>query len=544
MARPPAELAPVTTLGERAAGPADAAVPVVARPAADVPAARSRAGLRGVARGGMVGLAGAGVSAVSAVLVVVVLTRAVPAATAGTFFAVTSVFLLAQAVAKVGTPTSLVYFPARMRALGAPERIAGVLRLGLGTVSVVSVVVGAALWLCAPWLAGVVVAGSAAEVASAAEGLRVLALLVPVAALADAVTSATRGFDTMLPTVLLDRVGRSTLQLALLSVALLAGWTSAGLLVGAWALPYLLPLLLGSRDLAGRVRRAGAAAAGPDRDRAFSAGEFWRFSGPRAVAGVAQMALQRLDIVLVASLLGPVPAAVYTAATRVLVLGQLSNQAISSAVQPRLGALLATEDTDAANTVYRAATAWLVLLNWPLYLLTILFAPAVLGLFGAGYAEDGTTVAVVLGTAMLLASACGMVNLVLIMAGRSTVNLGNALLALGVNVAVDLLLIPAMGLPGAAIGWAAAIAVSNLVALAQIQRSHGLHPFGRGTLMAMALAMACFGVLPGGARLVLGSGLGPLLCTALVGTLCYAAVAYRWRTPLGLDVLGRRGARR
>lgn len=505
--------------------------------------ARSRAGLGGLARGGMIGLAGAAVSAVSAVLVVGLLTRALPAAVAGTFFAVTSVFLLAQSVAKVGTPTSLVYFPARLRALGVPERIVDVLRLGLGAVTLVGVAVGVGLFIGAPWLAGVVVAGSAAEVASAAEGLRVLALLVPVAALADAVTSATRGFDTMVPTVLLDRVGRSVLQLALIAFALLAGWTSAGLLVAAWGLPYLLPLLLGARDLAGRVRGAGPTR--PDvAEAGISGNEFWRFSGPRAVAGIAQIALQRMDIVLVAAILGPVPAAVYTAATRVLVLGQLSNQAISSAVQPRLGALLAKQDTAAANTAYRTATAWLVLLNWPLYLLTILFAPAVLTLFGAGYAEDGTAVATILAVAMLLASACGMVNLVLIMAGRSTINLVNALLALGVNIGVDLVLIPAMGLPGAAIGWAAAIAISNLVALAQIQRSHGLHPFGLGTVIAMTLAAICFGALPALARLLVGSGLGTLLFAATVGAFCYVGGAYLLRGPLGLDVLrapGRRG---
>jgi len=498
--------------------------------------ARHRANLGGVARGGMLGLVGAGVSAGSGVLIVFILARALPAADAGTFFVVTSVFLLSQAVAKLGTTTSLVYFISRFRSLGVPERIAGCLRTAFGPVLGLSLLIAVAMYTAAPWLTETLLGGPSEQAQTA---LRVLAVLVPVAAVADAAVSATRGFDTMRPTVALDGVGRSALQVFAVVLAVLLGWQAVGILAAAWALPYLLPAVLGSRDLARRVR----VAAGDRRvgTQAFSAGEFWRFTGPRALASVAQIALQRLDIVLVAALLGPVSAAIYTAATRVLIVGQLSNQAISSAVQPRLGELLAREDIAATNAAYRAATAWLVLLNWPLYLLFALFAPTLLSVFGPAYSA-GQSVVVILCAVMLLASACGMVNLVLIMTGRTTWNLVNALLALGVNVAVDLLLIPRMGITGAAVGWAAAIAVSNLVALAQIYTSKGLHPFGAGTLFAMALSLACFGGIPGAAVLAFGGGVTTLALSALAGTAAYGLGCYRLRQPLAMDVFHTRAA--
>lgn len=492
--------------------------------------ARGRADLGRLARGGVLGLLGAGVSAVAGVLIVLVLARAVPAAAAGTFFALTSVFLLGQAIAKLGTNTSLVYYLTRFRALGVPERIPGTLRIALVPVVAVSLVLALGLYAAAPWLSEVLV-GEATPAAQTA--LRVCALLIPVAALADALVSATRGFDTLVPTVVWDRIGRSLLQVLAVVVAVLLGWVAVGALVAAWALPYLLPALLGGRDLARRVRKLPRGDAPP-----LEAGEFWRFSGPRALASMAQIALQRLDIVLVAALLGPVPAAVYTAASRVLVVGQLANQAISTAIQARLGELLATDDIPAANTAYRAATAWLILLNWPLYLLCALFAPQLLSVFGEVY-TGGVDVVVILSAAMLLASACGMVNLVLVMAGRSIWNLGNALLALGVNVGLDLLLIPRLGIAGAAVGWGVAIAVSNLVALAQIRASLGLHPFGRATLVAMGLAGSCFGVLPGLA-LALGVGPGPTAAAVAVGAAAYGLLVYRLRRTLAVDVLRRR----
>ena len=66
-----------------------------------------------------------------------------------------------------------------------------------------------------------------------------------------------------------------------------------------------------------------------------TSGGFWRFTGPRALANLAQITIQRIDIVLVAIMLGPAAAAVYTAATRFLVPGQFANTAISMSAQPR-----------------------------------------------------------------------------------------------------------------------------------------------------------------------------------------------------------------
>ena len=98
--------------------------------------------------------------------------------------------------------------------------------------------------------------------------------------------------------------------------------------------------------------------------------------------------------------------------------------------------------------------------------------------------------------------------MVLITTGRSSWSLMNGLLAVVVNVGLDLLLIPRYGITGAAIGWAAAIAAANLMPLAQVARSVRLHPFGRGTFIACALCLASFGAVPLALRYLLGSGQG------------------------------------
>ena len=129
-------------------------------------------------------------------------------------------------------------------------------------------------------------------------------------------------------------------------------------------------------------------------------------------------------------------------------------------------------------------TAWLVVLTWPLYLLAVIYGP-VSCLFGHSY-RAGHMVMIILGLTMLLATACGQVDMVLITTGRSSWSLANGLMAVVVNVGLDLILIPRYGITGAAIGWAAAIIVTNLTPLAQLAASVRLNPFGRGSFIAAA----------------------------------------------------------
>ncbi len=138
-------------------------------------------------------------------------------------------------------------------------------------------------------------------------------------------------------------------------------------------------------------------------------------------------------------------------------------------MQPRLAEALATGDRDTANHLYQTATGWLVLVTWPINLLVMLFAPVYLRVFGARL-RGRRSVVVVLAGAMLVATGCGMVDMVLAMAGRTSWNLVNVLIALGVTIGLDVLLIPRYGALGASIGLASAMVANNLLPLIQVGR--------------------------------------------------------------------------
>jgi O-antigen/teichoic acid export membrane protein len=180
----------------------------------------------------------------------------------------------------------------------------------------------------------------------------------------------------------------------------------------------------------------------------------------------------------------------------------------------------------------------LLLIAWPAYLLFAVFAEPMLRIFGEGYTA-GRTVTVMLALTMLLATACGMVDTVLNMAGKTSWTFYNTMAALVVNVIGNLLLIPPYGIIGAAVAWCAAVVVGNISPLVQLYLSMRLHPFGRGTLIAAGLAATCFGLPPLVAQLLFGSSVTVLVMTATAGALCYAGAAWRLRHVLHLDALRR-----
>jgi O-antigen/teichoic acid export membrane protein len=487
-----------------------------------------------VARGSTANLLGAVVSITSTLGLTLAVTRGLSPGHAGVFFAVTSLFLLASAVGQLGTSTGLVYFLSRARSLELTRAYRALYRTATRPVMVVGVVMGLALFVLASPVSELV---NPRHVHLSADYLRVMAFFIPVAALENVTLAGTRGMGTMRPNVVTEQLLRPGLQLILvgLSIVLLDG---RGLSL-AWAFAYLPAAVVSYLYWRGIVRRAdhrsrsGPAAEVPSPPVAAREPGFWRFTAPRALASVAQMAMQRLDIVLVAALAGAVPAAIYTASTRFLVVGQTGQRAISLAVQPRIGEALAVDDITLAKQLYRVSTSWLMLVTWPTYLVFAFFGERLLSLFGHDY-RAGRDVLLLLALVMLFATGCGMVDMVLNMAGRTSWNLYNVVLSLGVQIGVDLWLIPGHGILGAAIGWSAGIVLANLVPLLQIGITAGLHPFGRSTLVTMGLTVLCFGVVPAVTITVLGQGWWALVVSLLVGGSTYAAAVWRLRRALHL----------
>lgn len=500
------------------------------------------AGTRQVARGGFANLVGAAYSGVATFAITVLITNIATTEDAGIYFSAVSILLIAVALAQLGIPVGYVYFLARFRGLHRSKDLRSILTAGAVPVVALGTVLVAAAIVFRDQLS-LLLFGD--DVSGRSNIMVILASALLIAIAADSALAATRGLGAMRPTVVADKFVSPTIQLVALILLALAGMTGGDELIWTRVVGFIAVVIIAVPWLVKLFRRYPAPPGQSWREtwvpsRA-TVSEFWRFTGPRALGQIAQTGIQRVDIVLVALWVGPSEAAIYAAATRFLVFGQLAGHAIGTAVQPRFSTLAARGEFTSLQHLYRTSTAWIILATWPFYWTFIAYADSLMLVFGKPY-EAGAPVLQILSAAMLVATGCGAVDAVLLMAGRSVLTMINAWLALSLNIGLNIWLIPQIGILGATIAWVAAILATNVLPLIQVRVTLRVHPFGRVTLLAVAVTALLFGTVPWLIKLLNGGLVAGIVSLAVAG-LIYATLLWRWRAPLGMSELFRRGQR-
>src|SRR5690349_24659968 len=132
-----------------------------------------------MARGGLANMAGSALAGATGVVVTWVVARSLGKSEAGAFFSATAAFVLAGGLAKLGTNTGLVYWPARLRATGRGHLLGTCVRTGLGPVFAFSLVLSAAEWAGAPAIARITAQDTPQIAGAHTDGLRVLAVFLP-----------------------------------------------------------------------------------------------------------------------------------------------------------------------------------------------------------------------------------------------------------------------------------------------------------------------------------------------------------------------------
>jgi O-antigen/teichoic acid export membrane protein len=500
-------------------------------------------GVRSAVRGGSLALLGYVASAGLQFLLVLVVTHGLSGTAAGVFFEAVALFSILSQWGELGADTGAVREVSRLRAVGRSGDIPAALIAALVPVVAFGLLALVLVYGFAPALAE-------AFFRSAARGeavgyLRLFAVFLPLASACTVILAATRGFGTMRAYVAVQNIALPAARPLLVGAALVAGLGSFA--VGlAWALPLAFALLGALSLLHGRLRGLRESAPRPrpvSRPSRAIAEEFWHFAAPRCLAGVFGVTVTWLDVLLVGAYTSSRDAAIYAAASRLSVVGTYALYALGMALAPQFSRLLAAGDLDRVQTLYQMSTWWIMALCWPLYVAFAVYGHTLMAMFGAGYASGGG--------ALLILALGGLVNLgtgnstvVLLMSGYSSWNMFNAGLSLVVNVGLNLILIPQLGISGAAIAWAASITVNNLAAVLQVRVLLGVRPFGRAYVRIAGSAALIYGGLGALIRWqTAGSVLG-FVAFCLVASAMYLWLLWRDRDNLQLTELGRslRGA--
>jgi O-antigen/teichoic acid export membrane protein len=487
-----------------------------------------------VARGGALNMGGSIIYGAANFLLLVVLNRVLGTDDAGIVLVAIAIFNIIETVAELGCGTGLVRMLSRDRAIDRQDLLRATVIVAIVPVAVAALIGAAALFVLAEPLAELL--ADDGQVQLVADVLQAMALFLPFATLHSVLVSGTRGFNTMVPQTVIERVGRATALPMVVAIAVGLGMGPIG--VGAcWAATTVIALVFSSRAMAVRVKRATANKdLVPAKVSRRIAKDFWAFTAPRAVGQSAEVAVNWVDTVLVGILVSTTAAGIYASGTRYILPGVYAANALMQVTGPRISGLLAKGNKPEASALIKVVAGWQSAVMWPLYLITALFPSPLLRVFGPEVVEaKGALVAI--SVAMLVTAPAGPVASVILMAGRSRQAMFNTLVLAAINIGGNLLFVPDHGITAAGATWGATILVAALLPGWQAHRSLGVATLGRPALVAVLVAAGTIGAVGLGARLWLGDGASGLLLTSSLGVLAYVIGCTFVRTELHLDAL-------
>ena len=498
-----------------------------------------------LARSGLISLAGSAFAALAALVLTAIVAGTVGASGTGVFFQAVGIFTILTQVLRLGTNSGIVRFISEQRAFGRAGAEWRILLYALVPVAIVSGLVSLAVWIYADALA--VWLAAPGETDALADLLRTMAPFVACGALIGVLQIASRMLRgvttfTMLQSILLP----ASRLLTVWGVFLVGATAWTAFQAWLWPLPFwlLITIVILAAPLARDFRRRHESMA-PVTDNAEGAAEnhpsftrFWRFNAPRSVSSGLETALEWSDILIVAALASPAVAGVYAVATRAVRAGGVVDKAMRVAVSPTISAHLARGETAASSLLHTRVVRTMILLNWPFYLLLISMGPAVLAIFGEEFVIGWGPMAL-LAAAMMFQTAAGMLQSILLQGGRSTWQLYNKSIALTISIGANLVLVPLLGLWGAAITWTIVVLVDNLIAAVQVHRGMKVHLRPSALLSHALIPVIVFGA--GGFAFSAwgGTSLVVLLLAVIVLCALYAAVLWVLRRRLGIQNLWR-----
>jgi O-antigen/teichoic acid export membrane protein len=463
---------------------------------------------RSLARGSAVSFLGAAGSAALGFALTIVLTRVLGDSGSGVVLQAIAIFSIALAVAKVGMDSTAVWITPRLVRRGAAHLRGTVFALAVFAAAG-GALIGLLLLVLLPLL------GVDAEVV---EAVQAVWWGIPIAAVLMVALSSTRGLGGVGPYVGIGSIGLPALRLAAVVIATLLG-AQAVAVTSAWAIP-LIPALLAAVvvvvwQIRRRERRDGVIAPPLLLGRR-RLGIVWGYAGPRTVSAGLEQALLWVDVVLVGTIAGAAAAGVYGGASRFVAAGLIVDSALRLVVSPRFSYLLGRRRIPDVQSLYRTAARWLVLFSTPIYLVLGIFAPVALSWLGPDFVRGELALAILCGGA-IVTFAAGNIHSVLLMSGRSGWAAINKAIVLGLNVAGNLILVPLIGIEGAAISWAVAMLLDAILAIVQVRLFVGVVADLAGVGYAMLVTLLCVGVPAVTARLLLGPSLAGLLVAVGVG---------------------------
>jgi len=363
---------------------------------------------------------------------------------------------LTARLARLGMGRSLVRFVSLYRVNRENDKVKGALILALSFSTGFALIVSIILFMLAP-----LISRSVFHNPSLTNIIRSFCLALPFCVLVRVIAAATRGFKKMKHHARII-LFRATANIIIVIVSFFFGFRLYGAIT-AFIIAAFLSALLGYYlllkefpQLLSRLKPS------------FEVKRLFKFSLPLYLAGFSYIVLCRTDIVMLGYFLRSQEVGIYRAAVSFASLVVFSLTALNMSFAPRISELYTSNKLIELGKLYKVITRWIFSLSMIGSLLIILFSKDLLGIFGVEFVA-GWIALIALASFQLLSASFGSIEVLLQMSGRQNWVLLNNTCMILLNIALNIWLIPLLGILGAGLATGISLALNKIMAFIEMK---------------------------------------------------------------------------
>jgi O-antigen/teichoic acid export membrane protein len=416
------------------------------------------------------------VETVGRIVVAFLLARMLGADDFGQYTLALATSALVASVGKLGLDSAAVRYIAILRNRHDEAGVRGVLQLCLAISLGAGVLLGAGLYFGAG-----TIALSVYQEPKLVTLLQLAGLMVPLAVVNDLLIGASRGFKRMHYSVIAQDIAHLVIRLTLIAALWVTGanafWAVATYgIADLFSILILIFLLNNAFSWKGLFHGAR-----------YETGELLRFSLPLFLSEMLKRFRGDIQTILLGALYTVTSVGVFSAANKINVVSRVTSLSLMTSSEPAFAELHAKGDKAQMSDLYAATSRWMFILNFPVVLLTVLFATPILRFLGESFVS-GANALILLSLASLVNISTGLGGTIIDMTGYTKLKLINSVAQIVLFVATSVLLIPPFGVIGAASAAMISSSIIQIARMVQVQILFKMQPYDKWFVKAVAAA--------------------------------------------------------
>ena len=222
--------------------------------------------------------------------------------------------------------------------------------------------------------------------------------------------------------------------------------------------------------------------------------EIFKYSIPLFLNGFVGIFLHQIDNYMIGLFLDVKNIAVYNIAYKIGIFTNVFMLSFNSMFSPVISKLYYKGDIAQLQKLYRTITRWQLLLSLVFFNYVFTFKEEILSFFGNEYL-NGSSVLVILSLTQVINASFGAVGKINIMTGNQKKSLYFNLTSAILNLLLNMLLIPRIGILGASIATFVSVLVVNILRLISVYVTIKISPFDVDYFKSYLVAILAFTVI-------------------------------------------------